>query len=710
MVNFASVKLYPEDIPRRFEFPTVVDRIVEMAHSQKAKSFAEALAPIDEVGQIEQWLMQTSEAKGIVENGIFFPEYAFPNISMELGKLGIQNSVLEGQECVKLRKVAEVAASVIKFLVEKRDLYPALKEITAGLVASNELIKIVDEVLELNGFVKSKASKELGAARKALSEARQKANKVFEAAVRKYKKLGWLREFSETYYNERRVLAVVAEQKRQIDGTLHGTSETGSTAFIEPSAMVPLNNDIAEARQREKREEYRILRELTTKIRTFRPILESYEYALGFVDFTFAKARYALEIDANKPIISREKEIALIEAYHPVLLVQNRKEKKPTIPLSLDLDHKKRILIISGPNAGGKSISLKTLGLLQIMFQSGLLIPASDLSKMGVFRQIFVDIGDDQSIAYELSTYSSRLLKMKHFLFHAHKNTLFFIDEFGTGSDPELGGAIAEVILEELAQTNAYGIITTHYSNIKIMAENHAHMMNGCMLFNEETLQPKYQLHIGHAGSSYTFEVAQKIGLDQGVINRAKEKLDEKKVKFDQLLITLQTKKNQLNKETSILQKEKSQIRKEIDLHKRESDLFRQKQEDLNFSENKQLIEKGKKYENLIEAWQEKAKRKELAHKLTLQAEKEAAKKKEADIVGKLRDKQERIKRQKQNKKGKQILEKKLSEIPIKVGDTVRMKASSQQGTVEDISKNKATVVFGMVRTIVPLDKLQHIA
>lgn len=704
------MKLYPEDTPTRFEFPLIVESIVDLANSQKAKEFASSLKPIAETGQIEELLNQTFESKTIIENGIFFPEYVFPNIGRELGKLGVHNSVLEGPEIIKLRKVAEVAASVIKFLKDKHDIYPALKEITSGLLASKELIQIIDAVLEANGFIKSNASKELGAARKALSEARLKANKVFEGQVRKYKKLGWLREYDESYYNERRVLAVLAEHKRQITGTLHGSSESGSTAFIEPSAMVSLNNDIAEARQREQREEYRILRQLTSEVRSFHGVLESYEHALGFLDFTFAKARYALKIDAHRPVISRDKEVMLVKAYHPILLAQNTREGKKTIPLSLTLDHKKRILIISGPNAGGKSISLKTLGLLQIMFQSGLMIPAADVSTMGVFKQLFVDIGDDQSIAYELSTYSSRLLKMKHFLFHAHKNTMFFIDEFGTGSDPELGGAIAEVILEELADTKAYGIITTHYSNIKIMAENNPYMMNGSMLFNEKTLLPKYELNIGHAGSSYTFEVAEKIGLDKEVINRAKDKLDERKIKFDQLLITLQTKKNELNKETSILQREKSEMRKEIEISRRESDMYRQKQEDLNFSENKQLIEKGKKYETLLESWQEKSKRKDLAHRLTLQAEKDAAKRKEADIVGKMRDKQERIKRQRQNKKTKRVIEKKLSQKPIQIGDSVKLKASSQQGVVEEITKNKATVVFGMVKTIVPLEKLQHIA
>lgn len=704
------MKLYPTDTLARFEFPAVVNQIHDIAQSRRGKEFALTLQPIDEVARIEELLNQTFELKTILENGIFFPEFSFPNIGRELDKLTIENSVLEGEEIIKLRKIAEVAATIIKFFKEKRSLYPALKEITAGLEASKEFIAMIDEILEPNGFIKSRASKELAAARKQLAEARQKANKVFESQLRKFKNLGWLREYSESFYNERRVLAVLAEYKRQIPGTLHGSSESGSTAFIEPSSVVALNNDVAEARQREQREEYRILRQLTARIRNHRHVLESYERALGFLDFTFAKAKYAVQIHANRPIISKEKNIELHKAYHPVLLTQNLREGKKTVPLNLYLNRQKRILVISGPNAGGKSISLKTLGLLQIMFQSGVLIPAADTSSMGVFKQIFVDIGDDQSIAYELSTYSSRLLKMKHFLFHAHKNTLFFIDEFGTGSDPELGGAMAEVILEELAETKAFGIITTHYANIKIMAETNQHMMNGSMLFNEKTLQPKYELHIGNAGSSYTFEVAQKIGLDKEIIDRAKKKLDSQKIKFDTLLTTLQAKRNELNKETHRLRKEKEIMQKEVESSRREAELYRQKQEDLNFSENKQLIERGKKYDALLEAWQEKSKRRDLAHRLTLQAEREAARKKEADMVEKLREKQERIRRQKQNRRKKKKIEKKLSKKPIEVGHQVKLRTSPQVGVVEEISKNKATVVFGMVKTIVPLEKLIHIA
>lgn len=701
------MKYYPENTLERFEFPKVLSQLEKRCTSERAKRYVEELRPVDEVDTIMRWLEETTEAKSIADNGLYFPDIAFPNISRELGLLSIDNAVLEGVQVIKLRKVAEVAATVIRFLGEKREYYPRLRGIVEGLYASKDLLALIDEVLEPNGFVKTSASKELGRARKALAEAKQKANKAFEAAVRKYKKLGWLRDYEESVYNDRRVLAVTAENKRKIDGTLHGHSESGNTSFVEPSNLVNLNNEVAEARQWEKREEYRILRELSHELRTYKPILESYENALGFMEFTFAKARYAMHIDATKPILTREKDLELVNAFHPVLLEQNRSEGKKTIPMNLALDHENRILVISGPNAGGKSVSLKSFGLLQIMFQCGMLIPAEGHSRMGVFRQIFVDIGDDQSIAYELSTYSSRLVKMKHFLFHANKNTLFFIDEFGTGSDPELGGAIAETILEELGKSKAFGVITTHYANLKILAENSPMMLNGCMLFDEETLLPKYKLDVGQAGSSYTFEVARKIGLDQNVIDHAKEKLDDRKVNLDKLLITLQTKKNQLNKETHILQTEKSRIRKEIEASKREAEIFREKQEDLNFSENKRLIQQGKKYESLLADWQDAKKRKEMIRKLTLTSEKEAARKKEKDLTEQMRDKKERIRKQKENRRKNRQESKQLAAKPINVGDKVRMPGTKESGVVEEINKNKATVVFGMIRTIVPINKLR---
>lgn len=703
------MKLYPADTASRFEFGVVSDKISRSCQTDKARAFAAELRPVGERDSIARLLDQTAEALNVLDNGLYFPDYAFPAVQHELGMLRVSNAVLEGAQVIKLRKVAEVAATVIRFLGEKREFFPNLRGIVEGLFASKELMALIDGLLEPNGFIKSSASKELGQARKQLGEARQKANKAFEAAVRKYKRLGWLRDYDETFYNDRRVLAVTAEHKRQIDGTLHGSSETGSTAYIEPGNLVALNNEVADALQREKREEYRILRQLTQDLRAFLPVLEEYERALGFMDFTFAKARFSREIGAKKPRISDDKTVVLIDAYHPVLLLQNKADGKETVPLTVELDPQRRILVISGPNAGGKSISLKTFGLLQIMFQSGLPIPAADQSRMAVFKQLFVDIGDDQSIAYELSTYSSRLVKMKHFLMQANKQTLFFIDEFGTGSDPELGGAIAEAILEELADTRAMGVITTHYGNIKILAEESPAMVNGCMLFDERTLLPKYKLLTGHAGSSYTFEVAQKIGLNTQVIEAAKGKLDRRKVQLDKLLNTLQAKKNQLNRETSTLQLEKSNIRKEIEVYKRESEAFKQKQDDLNFQDNKRLIEKGKKYDTLLETWQDKKQRKELIKKMTLAAEKEAARKRSRDQAVKLQDKQERIKKQKENARKLKGKKAKLALNPFKAGDTVKLRSSNQKGLVEAIAKDKATVLFDTMKVIVPMEQLEHV-
>jgi len=702
-----TVNLYPQDTAERFEFPKVLRRVMEKCRSEKGKTIAAENPLSADPAWISTKLDETAEALEIVENGLYFPELSFPNIARELSALGVSNAVLEGRQAVNLMLVAETAGAIIRFLGEKKEEMPALKNVFGGLTSSRKPIQLIDAVVERNGFVKSSASRELANARKDLSDARQRVNRAFEAAVRKYKKLGWLRDFEETVYNDRRVLGVAAEHKRQIEGTLHGSSESGNTVFIEPANLVGLNNDVAEARQREQREEWKVLRRLTDDLRPFKDTFAAYEYALGMLDFTFAKAMYARSVGGRRPVMVKEKSVELVDAYHPLLLQQNTAEGKTTMPLSLGLDSKRRILLISGPNAGGKSVSLKTFGLLQIMFQSGLLIPAAEQSRMTVFGKLFVDIGDDQSIAYELSTYSSRLVKMKHFMRHADRNTLFFIDEFGTGSDPELGGAIAEAILEKLGDSGAFGVITTHYANLKFAAENHPHMVNGCMLFDEETLAPKYILDIGQAGSSYTFEVARKIGLHPEVIEAAKAKLDQRKVKLDRLLVTLQTKKNKLNKETSILEREKSNLRKEIESYRAESEKYREKRDDLNFGENKQLIEKGKKYDEIVRTWGDKKSRKEWSQKLELAARKEAAREKEKDLAEKLREKQERIRRQKANRKKAAKESKALNQTPVEVGDEVVIPGTKERGVVEALAKGKATVVFGMVKTIVPVDKLR---
>ena len=700
------MNLYPKDTLDRFEFNQITDLVQNFCKGDKAKQFASDLVPFSTIEIIKPLLEQTKELLEIRNNGLYFPETFYPNINLELKLLAIANSILEGKQFVKIKETVETAINLLRFLNDKKDLYPALCAIVGNLKISEEIKDLINKVLEPNGLVKDNASKELSSIRKDLDAIKQRANKAFAIQLRRYKKLGWLREFDESFFNERRVLAVVSEYKRQVKGFIHGISETGSTAYIEPSELLEINNERFEVEEEERREITKILTVLTAQLRVFLPIIKSYEDALSFIDFTDAKAKLAQQLGANMPQLSKDKKIKLEDAVHPLLYLQNQKEGKNTIPLCIEINDENRIIIISGPNAGGKSISLKTVGLLQLMLQSGLLISAKDYSQVSIFKNIFVDIGDDQSIEYELSTYSSRLLKMKYFLEFSSKNSIIFIDEFGTGSDPELGGFIAESILEEMNKTRTFGMITTHYGNIKILAEKTEGLQNACMLFDKETLTPLYKILIGHPGSSYTFEVAKKIGLNEKIIENAKSKIDGKKIKFDELLVTLQAKKNQLNKETYNLQFEKGKLKKETEDFKKEFEKITAQNEFIQRQDNLALIQKGKLYGDLLELWQKTKNKSEILKKVIIASDKEYARKNEGIRIQK---EQHQKNIEQKNKNGQHIeQEKSLDADLLKIGAKVKLKNSKQVGVVSEIKKDKVTVVFGSIRTITSASDLRE--
>jgi DNA mismatch repair protein MutS2 len=700
------MNLYPKDTLYRFEFNQIVEILKGICKGDKAKNIAENLVPYNSIELIKPLLLQTKELLEIRNNGLFFPETFYPNIIIELKLLAVDNSILEGKQIIKLKETVETAINLLRFLEDKKELYPALRSVVGDIKISKEIVDIINKILEPNGLVKDNASKDLLEIRKELDAIKQKANRAFSIQLRKYKKLGWLREFDESFFNERRVLAVISEYKRQVKGFIHGISETGSTAFIEPSELLEVNNERFEVEEEERREVTKILNILTAQLRVYLPIIKSYEQTLSFIDFTDAKAKLAQKLNANMPVLSLDKKIKLEDSMHPLLYLQNQKEGKETIPLSIEINDENRIIIISGPNAGGKSISLKTVGLLQIMLQSGLLIPAKDYSQVSIFKNIFVDIGDDQSIEYELSTYSSRLQKMKYFIEFSSKNSIIFIDEFGTGSDPELGGFIAESILEEINKTRTFGMITTHYGNIKILAENTAGLQNACMLFDEKTLTPKYKILVGNPGSSYTFEVAKKIGLNEKIIENAKSKIDGKKIKFDELLVTLQAKKNQLNKETYNLQFEKGKLKKETEEFKKEYEKITAQNKFIERQDNLNLIQKGKLYNDLLELWQKTKSKPEILKKVIIASDKEYARQNEA--IRKQRE-QERLQRETKNVLHKNV-EKEISLAleGIKIGVKVKLKNSKQVGIVSDVKKDKITVVFGSIKTIVNIKDLRE--
>jgi DNA mismatch repair protein MutS2 len=436
-------------------------------------------------------------------------------------------------------------------------------------------------VLDEYGNVKDNASKALAQIRINLARKRAELRKVFDKVVAKWNKSGYVSDIEEAFLNGRRVIAVHAEYKRQVKGILLGESDTRKTSFIEPEETIELNNDVFGLENEENREVYRILRELTKQLSIYAALLKEYHTIIGEYDFIRAKAKLAIDVQGNYPIVEDKAQVNLVQAHHPLLYLYNQRSGKPTVPVSVSLNDNNRILVISGPNAGGKTVTLKTAGLLQMMMQSGLLVPVHPTSQMGIFKQLMIHIGDTQSLEFELSTYSSHLKNMKYLIETANGKTLFFIDELGSGSDPHLGGAFAEVILEELAKKYAYGIVTTHYLNLKVMAGKTLGIINGAMAFDEKNLLPLYKLVIGKPGSSYTFSIAERIGMNPQLIARAKTMVHEDHFSLDKLLNRAEQdmrKIEQREKELHKILKENEKLKKELE-HTLEKEKHQQKVE-----------------------------------------------------------------------------------------------------------------------------------
>ena len=589
----------------------------------------------------------------------------------------------------------ELYLNLLHYLKDKRSILPAICGIFEPVYFTKEIIDPIDKVLDPSGIVKSSASRELADIRRDLAHSRRELDKVFRAQLVKLKKLGWLADTEETVYNGRRVLSILAEQKRSVSGLIQGSSDTGKTTFIEPIETVDLNNEVFELLQQERREIMRILRTLTSDIRKHHTLISNYELVLCDFDFNRAKGILAIELGAVLPHMVRASQVRLLNARHPILVLQNKASGKPVIPMSCELDPEQRLLIISGPNAGGKSITLKTIGLLQMMLQSGMLVPVDPQSEMGYFQRLFADIGDSQSIEYELSTYSSRLAKMKFILEFADKRTLVLIDEFGTGTDPELGGAVAEAMLEDLSRRRTLGVITTHYMNIKLAADRLDGVRNACMLFDDDTLQPLYQLVIGQPGSSYTYIIAEKTGLPVALINRARNMTSKDKVTLDRMLQQLQKEQQELRKLLQVLDQKQAVADKSKTKYDELQDKMKQKLEKSNATqeETSKLVELGRKLQAITKEWEAAKDKKPVMVKLTkiLSAEKR-----------KKIDKKQQLKKEKVKAL---VLEKKKEEI--KVGSKVKLLSGRQTGIVEEIQNNRARVTFGNLKTLASLETLE---
>lgn len=697
------------------EFTQIREWLTGFASGPTAQKRLEELAPSNNFDEIEAELLRVNDFLTIRSTGEVFPQLDFDELQLEIKWLPVHNAVLTQEGFVRITRASDLVNRIIYFFDKRSQDFPHLFALLNEVYFTSDLIEAIDRVFDRKGQIKDDASPELAEIRRAIGKVRAQINRNFDKEMRKYLKEGWLGETKEAFVNDRRVLTVLSSHKRRIGGMVVGSSKTGSLTFIEPGVNIPLNNELELLLDDERKEIYRILQALTKEIAHHLPLIEGYQRLLTTFDFINAKTRLALELNACLPGIVRQTRIELIDAYHPILWRNNKAAGKPTFPQSLILEPTSRMLVISGPNAGGKSITLKTIGLLQLMLQSGLLIPVNENSKMCFFQQVLTDIGDNQSIENELSTYSYRLKRMRQFLRVANKRTLLLLDEFGTGSDPELGGALAEVFFEQLYQRKSFAVITTHYASIKLKADQLPNAINGCMLFNTETLEPLYRFSLGQPGSSFTFEVAQMNGIPMDLIDQAKTKLDKNRVKMDRLLNELQKEKTyleRLNKEHIAAQETAERARLDY-LQKKERFEERLKNQQETIEKNNLYLNSGKKMKQFIDRYQTRSKKKDANKPLLDEVKKYLAMEKskidEAKRKVELMKKPPVVvKKAKQNKVKPE--EDQFQQAKIVLGSTVKMIETRQSGTVEEVNGDQLTVVFGFLRMKVNRDKLMWVS
>ncbi len=704
------------------EFPTVLAQVSELCITPLGHQAALEIAPFKTKEDLLFQLQLTNEYVSSFYNDNRIPNHGFDTISKELKLLVIENTFLEVHSLKKLVAIALTTNGIVKFLKKFEEYYPTLHHYAHPIEVTTVLIEKIDAIVDRFGDIKDNASDTLYDLRQALNRIKGKINQSFATALNTYHNLDYLDDIRESVVDNKRVLAVKAMYRRKVKGAIMGGSKTGSIVYIEPETTLQYTRELNNLEYEEQEEIVRILKEVTDFARPFLPLLKAYQTFLIAIDVISAKAKYAKSMQGILPEISEGREMLMRDAYHPLLYLANIEAKKKTFPQTLSLQQDSRIIVISGPNAGGKSITLKTVGLLQVMLQSGMLIPVHERSKVCLFDRILSDIGDNQSIENHLSTYSYRLKQMNYFLKKCNKNTLNLIDEFGTGSDPELGGALAETFLEEFYHREAFGIITTHYSNLKILATELPHMLNANMLFNERTLEPMFKLIIGQAGSSFTFEVAQKNGIPYSLINRAKKKIERSKVRFDATIAKLQKERSRLEKTGQSLKENEKKKSEEADKLEEINAKVQKKLESYQelYDSNQRLIYLGQKVNDIAEKYFENHKKKELMFELFKVVQIENSKRKKISAKQKRAEKaaEEKVRKEAEKKvevirKKKKEAKRKAAEAPpkpkpiLKVGDRVRLHDGRAVGSIDRIEKEKANVNYGMFTTNVSLDLLE---
>ncbi|MDA0201492.1 MAG: DNA mismatch repair protein MutS [Bacteroidetes bacterium] len=711
----------PKKTLEDLEFYRVTEQIAAFAITPMGKAAAQALTPLPDQKSLLPELQAVSEYLASFDNDNSIPNHGFEDLSTAFQLLKIENSVLEVNAFRNIAEASQTVNSLLKFLLKFKNYYPTLQQLGAEIEINTEIKKEIDNVIDRFGEIRDNASETLFSLRKQIQALKGKIAQSFNKALTHYQNLDYLDDIRESVVENKRVLAVKAMHRRKVKGGIMGSSKTGSIVFIEPEATLNFSRELQNLVFEETEEIKRILSQLTDFLRPLLDLIAHYQSYLIHLDTIFARARYAQVINALLPVFSDQQELELKNAYHPLLYRTHQLEGKKTFPQDIHLHPQSRIVVISGPNAGGKSITLKTVGLLQLMLQSGILIPVHEKSRVCWFDSILTDIGDNQSIENHLSTYSYRLKNMKGFLKKCDDKTLFLIDEFGTGSDPELGGALAEVILEDFYERKSFGLITTHYANLKLLADEQAFMLNANMQFDDKTLEPIFKLILGEAGSSFTFEVAQKNGIPFSLINRAKKKIERGKVRFDATIAKMQKERHEMAKTGKSLKEKENKFENESERLEKLNEKLKSKLVNYQelFDHNQRMIVLGNKLNDLAERFFQNNKKRPLIADLLRLVESENAKRKRKTAAQTKKDRQlkkvvaqevnqkiEKIRKEKKQKKS-QPSPPPRPKVTLKVGDKVRMLDGKSVGSIDAIEKQKAIVNYGLFTTQVSLDQLE---
>ncbi len=688
--------LYPKDIKEKVEYNRIIGFVKEECLSEMGRRYFDQIEILTDLDRIQRLLDETEEYRKSIERGEHMPLSYFESLTEDINLLRKEGYVLELDAIRNIYRSVSISFELLKYYSDpdKAKLSPLTTQWVNNIVVDRNLNAEIDRVIDEEGQVRPNASEELMRISKLIRSREREIDKVFNETLDKYKVKGFLVDTLESLRNGRRVLTVSVENKRKVAGIIHDESSTGKTVYIEPDNVIALNQDIYNLYAERRHEIYKILRALCSFIRPYADALLAIQHILTKLDTIRAKARFAHRIFAKKPMLQANPTFGFKMTFNPILLLRHENQVSSVVPFDLELHAKNRILVLSGPNAGGKSVALKTVGLVQMMLQSGLLVPSDENSRFGIFKKIIVDIGDQQSLEDDLSTYSSHLNNMRLTTEQSDADSLILIDEFGSGTDPKIGGAIAEAILNDLNYKKVWAVITTHYSNLKYFAYKTAGIVNGSMEFDTQHLLPTFRMHIGKPGSSFAYEIAQKIGLDQRIVDYAQNKTGKNEKAIDDLLIALMAEKKEYeDKFASVLEKQDrldkligqyEHINTDLDIRRKKVKLQAKEQS------TAKVMEQSRELDKLI---------KEIKHSKDEDRARQAAE--SLRIV-----KDETLKELAEIKSEVFAKENIIQTERLEIGGFARMRNGSSSGEILSIDKGMAEIQMGFIKMKVPVIEL----